>query len=98
MTGWVELIGWPLQYATRAEYEGRSFLLYLRNRGRWQGWIIEGAEKVHDLAGGSVIWSDELLNGCQVQNQSQAKLVLVKIFKRGLGIRRRVNLIRPRVI
>ncbi len=98
MTGWTELIGWPEQFAAGTDFEGRPFLLYLRNRGCWQGWIVEGAVRVHDLAGKSAIWSEELLNGCHAANPSQAKLALVRIFKHGLGIKSRVKLVGPRLV
>ncbi len=97
--GWADdLTGWPVQCSARVEFEGRSFLLYLHFRGNWKGWIVEGAEKVHDLADRACIWSEELLCGCRVKHVGEAKLALVRIFKRQLGIRRRVILIKPKII
>jgi len=98
MNGWNDdLMSWPQQCFARTLHDGRSYLLYLRNRGAWQGWIIEGFEMFSNRTR-PIIWSDEILHGCRVKDLDQAKLALVRIFKHSMGIRHRVELIRPNLI
>jgi hypothetical protein len=99
MKGWIEDVkNWPIQCATRINYQGQSYLLYLNFRGTWRGWIIEGAIRLHDLSNRSLIWSEEMLCGCRISNLRQAKIALVRVFKQQLGINNRLNLIQPKIL
>ena len=99
MNGWNDdTFGWPCQSVAQVEIGGTSYLLYLRFRGSWKGFIVQEGMRVHDLARRTNIWSEEMLCGCHIHNLEEAKRALVSIFKKNLGIKNRVKFTRPRLI
>lgn len=99
MNGWTDDIrNYPVQCFAQTEIRGTSYMLYLRFRGSWQGYIVTDAVEIYNLARRSSNWSGDMLAGCQIQNLGQAKLALISIFKKKFEIKYRVKFTSPRLV